>query len=494
MKTQNLMAGIVLSLFAVGLNLHVAAAPAPQQTQEASQKKRGPEAQTKLEAKPPASPETTPQEAQPQPTPDGKPQKKWDFTYGGELTNYFISESSAFFSDSSRHWLETSLRLDGTLRYKNFTAGVSGLGIKTTGQDAFGTGTLAPGASAGTRPPGTFPVFYLDKAYLQLDRIGNLPVKATLGRQHIQIGSQFLIGDGVYDGFSPKTRQGVFHNPRKGFDALRVEWNVKKTHFDSFIYRVDPTWDGGGGRDGRLGGLDVSRTFEGTKGTYAAGLFYRSSRSNLDNDMAVFNVRGEQPLSLVKGLSLSGEFALEFAGRCQNAAYCTNLGQRMKEHSWHAEVAYEATTRRFRPFAEAGYVRYSKDFTPIATGFSDWGKWYLGNQLDWIIFGTNTKIIRAQAGLWPASTIKLRALFHNTRQAENTGTSTGGSLANEVTFIGEWYPRDNLWFNLVVGESVPGKALGSSGLSNSFSFLNAGAAPVGTRKSFDLVFATSWRF
>ena len=161
------MAAIVLSLCAVGFNLHVAAAPVPQQAQEASQKKRGPEAQTKLEAKPPASPETTPQEAQPQPTPDGKPQKKWDFTYGGELTNYFISESSAFFSDSSRHWLETSLRLDGTLRYKNFTAGVSGLGIKTIGQDAFGTGTLAPGAPAGTRPPGKFPVFYLEKAYLQ---------------------------------------------------------------------------------------------------------------------------------------------------------------------------------------------------------------------------------------------------------------------------------------------------------------------------------------
>ncbi|HXH69128.1 MAG TPA: hypothetical protein VNI60_02155 [Pyrinomonadaceae bacterium] len=43
------------------------------------------------------------------------------------------------------------------------------------------------------------------------------------------------------------------------------------------------------------------------------------------------------------------------------------------------------------------------------------GKWYLGNQIDWIIFGTNTKIIRAQVGFHPTLTIKLRALFHNTR-------------------------------------------------------------------------------
>jgi hypothetical protein len=429
----------------------------------------------------------------PEETADTRPKKAWSFKLGGELTNYFISESRAFYSDHGRHWLETSLRLDGTLRYKNFTAGLSGLGIKTSGQDAFGTGTIPAGSPPGTKTPSPLPSFYLDQAYIQLDHIGGLPLKATLGRQNITIGSQFLIGDGVYDGFSTKTQQGVFHNPRKGFDALRVEWDVKKTHFDSFIYRVDPTWDGGGRRDGLLGGLDVSHTFARTKGTYAAALFYRSSRSNLDNDMAILNVRGEQPLNFVKGLTATGEFALEFAGRCRNAAYCTTIGQKMNEQSWHAELAYEAKTR-LRPFVEAGYVFYSKDFTPIATGFSDWGKWYLGNQIDWIIFGTNTKIIRAQAGLWPTSTIKLRALFHNTRQVENTGTSTGGSLANEMSYIAEWYPRDKLWFNLVVGDSRPGSALAASGLTNSFAFLNSGAATVGSKRSIDFVFATGVRF
>lgn len=488
MKTRNTIGVIALFFFTAGLTLP-AAAQTPTQAQAEAQQKTEPGTKKKGDKKAPAQPKE-----QPQPTPDGKAQKKWSFTYGGEVTNYVISESSAFFGDSARHWLETSLRLDGTVRYKNFTAGISGLGIKTTGQDAFGTGTLSPDTPADTNRPSAWPGFYLDKAYIQLDRIGGLPIKATLGRQHIQIGSQFLIGDGVYDGFSTKTRQGVFHNPRKGFDALRVEWQVKKTHFDSFIYRVDPTWDGGGRRDGLLGGLDISRTFEKTKGTYAAGLFYRSSRSNLDNHMAIFNMRGEQPLNLFKGLTVSGEFALEFAGRCRNAAYCTTIGQKINEQSWHAEVAYEAQMLRLRPFAEAGYVFYSKDFTPIATGFSDWGKWYLGNQIDWIIFGTNTKIVRAQAGLWPTSTIKLRVLFHNTRQVENTGTSTGGSLANEVSFIGEWYLRDNLWLNLALGHSSPGAALAPSGLGNPFAFLNSGAAPTGTRNSFDVVFATSWRF
>ena len=105
-----------------------------------------------------------------------------------------------------------------------------------------------------------------------------------------------------------------------------------------------------------------------------------------------------------------------------------------------------------------------------------------------------TKIIRAQAGLWPTSKVKLRALFHNTRQVENTGTSTGGSLANEVSFICEWYPRENLWFNLSLGHSRPGPALAASGLGNPFALLNTGAAPLGTRNSLDMVLATSWRF
>jgi hypothetical protein len=488
LKTRDIIGVIALFILTAGFTLP-AEAQTPTQIQGEAQKKTEPETKKKTDEKAPAQP-VEPSQSQP----DSKAQKKWSFTYNGEITNYVISESSAFFGDRARHWLETSLRLNGTVRYKNFTAGISGLGIKTTGHDAFGTGTLSPDMPAGTNRPSALPSFYLDKAYVQLDRIGGLPLKATLGRQHITIGSQFLIGDGVYDGFSTKSRQGVFHNPRKGFDAFRVEWDVKKTHFDSFIYRVDPTWDGGGGRDGLLGGLDVSHTFEQTKGTYAAGLFYRSSRSNLDNDMAILNVRGEQSLKPVKGLTVSGELAFEFAGRCRNAAYCTTTGQKMNEQSWHAEVAYEAKTLCLRPFAEAGYVYYSKDFAPVATGFSDWGKWYLGNQIDWIIFGTNTKIIRAQAGLWPTSTIKLRALFHNTRQVENTGTSTGGSLANEVSFIGEWYPRENLWFNLALGHSRPGAALAPSGLTNPFAFLNSGAVSTGTRNSLDVVFATSWRF
>jgi len=63
-----------------------------------------------------------------------------------------------------------------------------------------------------------------------------------------------------------------------------------------------------------------------------------------------------------------------------------------------------------------------------------------------------------------------------------------------MSYIAEWYPRGKLWFNVVVGDSRPGSALAASGLTNSFAFLNSGAATVGSKRSIDFVFATGVRF
>jgi hypothetical protein len=420
-----------------------------------------------------------------------KDKKRWSFVFSGEFNNYFISQSHALFGDERKSWLESSASLNTRFSYKNMAVEVGGLGVKTTGRDPFGTGTAAPGS---LDAPGTFPDFRLEKAFLEFSQIGGSTLKVTVGRQPIAIGSQFLIGDGVYDGFAPNARQAVYHNPRKSFDAVRAEWDLKKIHFDSFVFRVHPTWDAAGGHDGVFGGVDVSRSFEKNKATYAAGFFYRHSPSKADNNMALLDLRGEQHLPGARDFYLGGELVLEFAGSCRNIVYCMTQGQRISEWAGHIEVGYEARLTKWRPSAEVGYVYYSKDFAPIATGFSDWGKWYLGNQIDWIIFGSNTGIIRAQVGFWPAKTVRLRAQFHNTRQVSPTGTSTGGSLTNELSYIAEWYPRDKLWFNLVVGDSRPGSALGTSGLANSFGYLNSGAATVGSKRSIDFVFATGVRF
>ena len=78
---------------------------------------------------------------------------KWSFDLGGEIVNYFVAESRAYFGERERHWLETSAALTAKLSYKKFTAEVSGIGVKTTGLDAFGTGTRPAGSPPGTPAP-----------------------------------------------------------------------------------------------------------------------------------------------------------------------------------------------------------------------------------------------------------------------------------------------------------------------------------------------------
>jgi hypothetical protein len=409
----------------------------------------------------------------------------WALTPAASLAHYTLYNSHPFFGDDDRYWLETSLKFGGNLRYKTLTMEVTGIGLKSTGRDPYGTGSVPAGLPLGSEPSGRDPVFDFDSLWLQWAGSDTVPLKVTLGRQPLKPGTSFFLGDGVYDGFHPDFAQGVYHNPRRWFDAARVQYDLGPTHLEAFVYRMHPTWDGGGHRDGWLGGLDLSHTFERLKGTYALGLFYRESHSNLDNDMAILNLRFEQPCPRFDALYASGELVWEFAGLARNAYYVTRPGQRMDELAWHAELGYAANKAALKPFLEAGYVYYSDDFTPVAQGFHDWGKWHLGNQIDWIIFSTNTRIVRAQAGFWPHEKVKLRALYRHQRLV----TGGDGPLSDQWGLVGEWYPDERFWLNLLVSYETPGRGLRESGLANPFAFFNSGTVPVGQRGSVDVVLA-----
>jgi hypothetical protein len=421
-----------------------------------------------------------------EPAPSPRPSPAVTLT--GSLAHWVMGNTRPRFSEGARYWLETSARLGATYARGDLTASVTAIGLKTTGDDPYGTGTLPAGAPAGTPLPSTSAELDVDEAYLRLSRVFGTGLRVTAGRQPIAVGTQFLIGDGVYDGFAAATRHCVWHNPRRSFDALRLEWERGGTRADSFVYFVDPTWDGGGGRDGILAGLDVSRTF--ARGVLGAGLFRRYSRSKKDNDMWIGGGRGDWRFP--GGVFAGGEVAFEFGGVCRNAAYCTTPGGEIGEVAWHAEVGWRAEAGR-KPLLEAGYVYYSADFTPVATGFSDWGKWYLGNQIDWIVFGTNTEILRVEAGFSPSPSTKLRLQYFHTREAEPTGGASR-ALSDEWTLIAEWYPNDAFWANAAVGWSRPGPALAASGLTNPFALLNTGAVPVGDRSTLDLIVGFGVRF
>jgi hypothetical protein len=410
------------------------------------------------------------------------------FSPTASITHYVIGQSSPFFSGTGRHWMETSVRAGGSWEHGAFTLEGGLLALKTSGRDPYGSGSAPAGAPLGAPGPGNDPQVNLDTLLLRYSAPGERSFRLTLGRQSITLGSQFLIGDGAYDGYHRRYPQAVYHNPRRSFDALRLEFDTAMAHVEAFAYRVHPTWDGGGERNGWLAGAELSRQFKDSGSTLAAGVFYRESESSLDNDMWIASARGALPLPGAPEFRVSAEWAGEF-GTGRNAFYVDRPGKSLHEHAGHAEIGWQSE-RPARPFAEAGYVYFSKDFTPVAQGFSDWGKWYLGNQIDWIIFGTNTRIARAQAGFWPLETVKLRIQYHNTRLA----SGPGGTLSDEWSLIGEWYPNARVWVNVLVGYSDAGSALGRSGLVNPFSYINQGAVPMGNRSSVDLVLALGFNF
>ena len=409
-----------------------------------------------------------------------------------DAAQYLVRESHAYFGAERRTWLETSARATATLAWKALVVEAGGLVLKTAGDDKFGSGSAPAGAAPGDAARGRPVRGRLDKASVRLANIGGSSLALTAGRQHIAIGSQFLVGDGVYDGFSADADQAIWHNPRRGFDAIRAQWTAWRVGVDAFVYRVHPTWDAGGGNDGLVGGVDVSGESRRTAGRYALGVFHRRSGSDLDTDMPLVNVRATQPLPAAPGGYASGELVWEM-GRCRSAVYCTSVGQSMHEYAWHAEAGFSADGRRGRPSGEIGYVRYSDDFTPLATGFSDWGRWYLGNQIDWMIFGTNSSIVRAELGIRPRATLRVRGQFHSTRLVAAPAGSPH-ALTHEASLIAEWTPVPAAWITVVAGRSVPAAGLARSGLGNPFAALNAGAAPTGTRASFDLVVAVGYAF
>jgi hypothetical protein len=400
--------------------------------------------------------------------------KDWSIKPTGSVTNYFLYNSRPFFTQPQRSWMETSVVGGAVLDYKDqLTVKGTVLGVKTTGQDPYGNvGNTA-----------TVPAFDIDQAFIKYKPFEDSSFSMTLGRQYIQIGDQFIIGDAIYDGVGGAT-QGTYSAPRKGYDAFRLEGDVAKFHLDAFFLFVDPTWDPdifvatGTSRDGLFGGLDVTRSFDSIKGDYSLGLYYRGDSNNSANDMGVLDFRFDQEIPVLPGkLYVSGEFVYEH-GECNNALYCTTPGsQNLREYAWHGEVGYQATNYKLQPFIELGYAYFSDDYDPIFSAYSGWGEWYMGNQISWINFNTNQKVIRGQVGFSPHETVTMKVMYFNTRLV----TGTSGTLSNAFNLATDWSPNDWLWVGLLVGYADARGAVTSNALINPFT-----GAAAGTSDSIDV--------
>jgi hypothetical protein len=402
------------------------------------------------------------------------------------VTTLVLHNTSPFFSGESKTWAEAFTRFGLGLDEGRFAFAFTGLANRTFGTDPYGSRSdivfRGPGSGSGDSPH-----VELDEGWVRLPLPFELPGTVTVGRQILQIGTQFMFGDGVYDGFAPDARETMYSNPRRTFDAARVDLSLLGADVIAFGYRQDRTWDAANRDDTRVYGLDVTRHFPSIDGTYSIGAFHRDSKHFDDSTFAIWNVRGEQRFSMLPGAYVSGEYVRENFGTCRNFYYCVEVGRELDEEAWHAEVGWIGETLPFSPFFEVGYVYYSPSFHSFAYGASDWGKWYLGNQLPWIIGGWNTKIVRLDVGVWPTETTRFRYQYFQTREVHKKGENDGGPLSDEMQWILEWYPNDWFFVNFVVAYSIPGQALEDAALPNLFQLFYEDAVPVGTKSSVDTV-------
>jgi hypothetical protein len=402
------------------------------------------------------------------------------------VATYALHNTAPFFNDSPRTWVETFTRFGFVFDEGRYAYTMTGLANRTFGKDPYGSRSDIVFRGPGSRS-GDSPHVELDEGWGRAPLPFELPGTLTVGRQLIQIGTQFLIGDGVYDGFAPDARETMYSNPRRTFDAVRLDLSVLGADVIAFGYRQDRTWDAANRDDGKVYGLDVTRHFPEIDGTYSLGAFYRESKSFDDSTFAIWNVRGEQRFSMLPGVYVSGEYVRENLGTCRNFYYCVELGRTLDEEAWHAETGWIGETLPFSPFIEVGYVYYSPSFHSFAYGAVDWGKWYLGNQIPWIIGGWNTKIVRLDVGFWPTETTRFRYQYFQTREVQRKGENDGGPLSDEMQWILEWYPNDWFFVNFLVAYSIPGQALEDAGLPNLFQLFYEDALAVGTKSSVDTV-------
>ncbi len=409
------------------------------------------------------------------------PSTVWSFKPEASIADYTLYQSNPMFSDEERHWMETSVRAGGRVEYRGFSFEAVALGVKTTGQDPYGSGNAPADLPPGAPRVGLAPVFDLDTFYAQWDGGENLPVKISVGRQPLALGTQFLVGKGVFDGYFRDYPQGVWSTPRNWFDLARVQVDWAKTHYEAIYYRVNPSQDAAGGTDGYVTGVDVTHEFESIKGTYGGAALYRGSPSRQDNDMTILDARGKQSLPQLPSVYVGGEYVRQL-GTGRNGYYVGTPGGHLDTAAWHVEMGVQADQTRFKPFAELGYLHFDPSYTPLATGYSDYDSWYFGNQIQWIMFGTDTRMIRAKAGFWPHEKVRVLAFFHHVELA----TGPTGPLSDEWTLVGEWRPTAKWLVSASLGYSLPGRALAAAGLESFFDRLNHGASLVGDSASFDV--------
>lgn len=335
-------------------------------------------------------------------------------SYGLEVTSSIHQVNDAYFgadlgitadpAKKSFGWREGFSRL--RLNYgasDGVWLSVGGVYMTTSGTDYYGA------RDAGDA--------HLDQLAVGISPSGGQGLSLVAGRQDLQVGDGFLIGDGYRE-----TKAGLWSIPINFYDALRADWQKGAWHALAFGALLSPSFgDDGEYPDNLQGGGEVGWSGSETR-SLAFGYFQRADDGPRRLDARAFSLRGAWDRG---PLSLAGEWVVE-GGQ--------NGDARLQGTGGHVSVTCKSSFRG-EPYAQLEYLRFSGDdpatadvdegYYPWNYRWTDWSRYYVADLMaSTFIFNSDSRIWKLECGVTPRENTSLRLLLH--RIDLDSGASFGG--------------------------------------------------------------------
>ena len=256
----------------------------------------------------------------------------------------------------------------------------------------------------------------LDQLLVGASDIGGSGLSVVAGRQDLQVGDGFLIGDGYRD-----TKAALWNIPLNFYDAVRADWARGPWHALAFGARLSPSYgaEGVNPRGNQYGG--EAGWSAGEDRALALGYFQRVDDGATELDARALSLRGALG---ARGFTLAGELVSESG---------TTGGVDLKGRGGHLGLKY-ALERKGKPYARLEYFLFTGDdpATPEYEGYypwqyrwNDWSQWYAADlAASTLVFNTDERVWKFDCGYSPLENTGLRLLLH--RISLDTGASHGG--------------------------------------------------------------------
>jgi hypothetical protein len=305
----------------------------------------------------------------------------------------------------------------------------------------------------------------MDDAWARLEHPGGAPMSLTVGRQEIQFGDGFLLGDGFAD-----RKAASWNLPLRAFDAIRADVGLDslnltliaaRMHSRFFQLVYDPADATGFALlepRGEMYGGDAEFHLDANH-VLGATVLWRADTGPSNVDARVGSLRGRA----VHGpLTAAGEAALE-RGQWRD--------QPLHAYAWHADSRYDVPVQ-LAPYVELSYVFFSGDradteqveeYFPWNFHWVDWSKYYIGDYVSNMLLNADSRIWRLEGGCQPTEKLSVRALAH--RFDLDTGSyvlglpeGVGRHFADEVDVVLDYAATDAMSFWVMGSWAAPGDA------------------------------------